>query len=478
MRMRVTGGANSIRSEVSRRRLNDRGRFSRNVDILTGRVSVRGARGRQGQLASISALAVLVVYLIGLQIYYIAIPTASSSLLDEGLAGLLAVYALRAYFISLRLKYIFVLFMIYVGINFFGNVIFHYGGVSQPWAAFLDMILDLKPFLIEAGFLYLFLKSSNPKAEMESMCVVVIVLALANSTLVLYDLNANGDNLLGHPLQFRNGLYQPVGFQAYQVRSAALTMIGATFATYFALSRRSTVMQIVAVYLAALVFAHQSVKELATFLLILPFFVASRGSKSSGVAIWAFALLGLSFIILATPVGELILGRIAFFANETGLDTARTLLLVRGFEIATDHFPFGSGAGTFGSAPSYQLGYSDLYYDYGMNTIYGATRDHPSFLQDAYWGKILGQSGFSGTVVYIMLLYSAFGIAFKLNRLLRNSSALPACAVVLLALMTSTASSPFSDDFLGVILAAFSAYALSALVSVNMNSRDMSAQMR
>lgn len=426
---------------------------------------MRGSIGTRGHLSSISALSVFVTYLIGLQIYYIAIPTASSSLIDEFLAGVLAFYAMRAYLVSARIQYILVLFGAYAGITLLGNIIFRYGGVLQPWAALLDMILDLKPFLIEAGFLFLFLKSRNAKAEMESMCMAIVVLALANSIPAIYDLFAGGDNLLGHPLQFRNGLYQPVGFQAYQVRSAALTMLGATFAIYFAISRRSAVAQIVAVYLAALVFAHQSVKELATFLVILPFFLANRGNKGSSIAIWIFALIGLSFIIFATPVGTLIIGRIAFFANESGLDTARTLLLVRGFEIATDHFPFGSGGGTFGSAPSYQLGYSDLYYYYGMNNIYGATRDHPSFLQDAYWGKILGQSGISGTVVYMMLLYSAFGITFKLNRLLRNSSALPACAVVLLALMTSTASSPFSDDFLGVVLAAFSAYALSALIT-------------
>ncbi len=471
MRMRVRGGASTVppeasrRPEVSSRTVRARRRQFRNVDVLTESVQARGAIGTRGRLRSISALSVLVVYLISLQIYYISIPTASSSLLDESLAGILVFYALRAYLVSLRLQYIFLLFAIYAGLTLVGNLIFRYGGVLQPWAALLDMVLDLKPFLIEAGFLFLFLKSRNPKAEMESMCIAIIVLALANSALVLYDLTSNGDNLLGHSLQFRNGLYQPVGFQAYQVRSAALTMLGATFAIYFAISRRSTIAQMIAVYLAALVFAHQSVKELATFLLILPFFLANRGKQGSSIIIWVFALFGLSFIILATPVGTLIIGRIAFFANESGLETARTLLLVRGFEIATDHFPFGSGGGTFGSAPSYQLGYSDLYYYYGMNNIYGATRDHPSFLQDAYWGKILGQSGFSGTVVYMMLLYSAFGIVFKLNRELRNSSALPACAVVLLALMTSTASSPFSDDFLGVVLGAFSAYALSALIT-------------
>lgn len=455
MRMRATGEAGPIRSvrggaQVNRQHARQRGRANAGATIRP---------------PVVSALTIFVIYLLALQVYYVSVPTALTSLLDEALAGALVIFAARGYLASDKVKHIFLLFCVYVFLTCVGNILFRYGGVSQPQAAIVDMILDLKPFLIEAAFFYLFLNSKNIKSEVEGMCIALIVLALANSTLVIYDLFSNGNNLLGHPLGFRNGLYQPVGFQAYQVRSAALTMLGASFALYFALQRRSVIVQVVAIYLAIILFAHQSVKEIVAYFLVLPFFFAGRSGRGSGAFVWIFSLLILAFVITSTPIGSLIIGRVAFFATETGLDTARTLLLVRGFEIAQDHFPFGSGAGTFGSAPSYQFGYSDLYYKYGMNSIYGATRDNPKFLQDAYWGKILGQSGFTGAIAYVMLIYAAFGSAFKLNQLLRIRLALPACSVVLLALITSTASSPFSDDFLGVVLAAFSAYALSMLPS-------------
>lgn len=411
----------------------------------------------------VSAMTVFIIYLIGLQIYYISVPTALASFLDEALAAAFLFLAVRGYLAHERLRYAFAIFLVYAGLTCIGNILFTYGGVPQPQAAWRDLILDLKPFLIEAGFCYLFLRSKNIKFEIEIMCAAIILLALANSIFAIYDLVSNGKNLLGHSLPFRNGFHQPVGFQAYQVRSAALTMLGASFAMYFGISRRSLIAQTIAIYLAIILFAHQSVKEIVTYFLILPFLFAGRTGRGAGTFVWLFGSVILAFVLTSTPIGSLIVGRVAFFATETGLDTARTLLLVRGFEIAQDHFPFGSGAGTFGSAPSFQLGYSEVYYLYGMDNIYGATPSDPDFLQDAFWGKVLGQSGFIGTTVYLLLIYVAFGGAFKLNRRLGSRLALPAVAVALLALITSVASSPFSDDFLGVVLAAFSAYALSML---------------
>lgn len=427
-----------------------------------GHLQVRSAvRGR-----SLLAQRIFIAYMILLQIYYISLRTVSTSLFDESLVVIMFIWGFKAYILSERLQKSFILFGVYSGITLAGNLVYRYGGVPQPLAAFVDLVLDLKPFIIEAGFVYLFMKSRNPRGEMEAMCFFIIILAMLNSIFVLRDLASNGVSVLDRSLTFRNGFYQPVGLQLNQVRSAALTMLGATFAIYFAITRRSLFAQAAALYLGALVFAHQSAKELAAFLLILPFFVADRSNPNSRLTVWAFGLLGLGLITFATPIGSFFFERISFFTGDSGLDKTRTQLLVRGFAIAQDHFPLGTGAGTFGSAPSFQLGYSEVYYQYGFNKIYGATREYPVFLQDAFWGKIIGQSGFIGLIAYVGLIVVALTPPFILNRRLKSIAAVPACATCLLALLTSTASSPFSDDFVGVVTAAFAGFSLAATVQI------------
>lgn len=86
----------------------------------------------------------------------------------------------------------------------------------------------------------------------------------------------------------------------------------------------------------------------------------------------------------------------------------RIVFSVKGFEIASDHFPLGSGLGTYAGyvAAIYN---SSVYMDYGFEIYYWYLED--TFMADTFWPHILGESGFFGLVFYccslVWIIYRA-----------------------------------------------------------------------
>lgn len=92
---------------------------------------------------------------------------------------------------------------------------------------------------------------------------------------------------------------------------------------------------------------------------------------------------------------------------------ARPALYFRGFEIAADFFPFGSGQGTYGSVPVGLIG-NRIYTDYGLTQVWGlGDNDVPNFRMDAHWASIIGEMGFIGAILYLMLFFYPASVVSK-----------------------------------------------------------------
>lgn len=78
---------------------------------------------------------------------------------------------------------------------------------------------------------------------------------------------------------------------------------------------------------------------------------------------------------------------------------ARPILYVTGGQILVDHFPFGSGLASFASGASAD-NYSSLYYEYGLDKVWGLSPEAPSFVCDAYY-PTLCQFGIVGLGIFI-----------------------------------------------------------------------------
>lgn len=130
-----------------------------------------------------------------------------------------------------------------------------------------------------------------------------------------------------------------------------------------------------------------------------------------------------------------------YFLDVKSTQTARGALTYISTKVAKDKFPLGGGFGTFGSAAS-GTSYSPLYSLYGISHIWGLNRSNPCFVSDTFWPMILGQSGYSGLIIYILFL---IGLLKKCVWDLRKNSTLygVSLAIFLFLLISSTSESGF-----------------------------------
>lgn len=98
------------------------------------------------------------------------------------------------------------------------------------------------------------------------------------------------------------------------------------------------------------------------------------------------------------------------YVSDAGEEHVRIAMYNAAFKIASDHFPFGTGTGTFGSLPSLYNGYSKVYYDYNIYLIEPLSPErvlegegHDLF--DTYWPHIIGELGVLGSIFFIILWF-------------------------------------------------------------------------
>lgn len=91
-----------------------------------------------------------------------------------------------------------------------------------------------------------------------------------------------------------------------------------------------------------------------------------------------------------------------YFTNEKGV-SARRSLSQNGTRIATEYFPLGVGFGKYATWYS-SKDYSEYYYKYKMNRIYGLSPEFSSYITDVYWPAIMGETGVFGLLIYLYML--------------------------------------------------------------------------
>lgn len=98
---------------------------------------------------------------------------------------------------------------------------------------------------------------------------------------------------------------------------------------------------------------------------------------------------------------------------------ARPVLYAVAGILFLDYFPFGTGYASYASYASAES-YSSLYYDYGLNHVYGLSPRFSSFICDAYY-PTLAQFGVVGVFLFLWFWY---WILRKLNKLESEKEAL------------------------------------------------------
>lgn len=168
-----------------------------------------------------------------------------------------------------------------------------------------------------------------------------------------------------------------------------------------------------------LLFSNYTQKEKIVFILMLAIGLASGRSKFYGFFVLATALifylnkperLKLNFktasVLCVVLVGMFVVAydklQLYFITAATGEEEdlkARAVLYVTSFDIFKDYMPFGSGLASFGTHAS-AVFYSKTYEEYGIDTVWGLSKQMSSFIADTYYPS-LAQFGVFGACCFI-----------------------------------------------------------------------------
>lgn len=117
-----------------------------------------------------------------------------------------------------------------------------------------------------------------------------------------------------------------------------------------------------------------------------------------------FIALGGSIIATLVVFGNYLFENISKYILGTTTEvSARYVLLNRSLNILWDYFPFGVGFGKFGSWYA-RVNYSEYYYKYDCDKVYGLEPSNPKFATDTFWPSVIGETGIFGTIIYIYFL--------------------------------------------------------------------------
>lgn len=120
-----------------------------------------------------------------------------------------------------------------------------------------------------------------------------------------------------------------------------------------------------------------------------------------------FIALGGSLAVVLIFFGKYILENVSkYIFGSTTEVSARFILLNRSIKIMKDYFPFGVGFGKYGSWYA-RINYSEYYYKYDCNTVYGLEPSNPKFATDTFWPSVLGETGIFGIILYVYFLFIA-----------------------------------------------------------------------
>jgi hypothetical protein len=347
-----------------------------------------------------------------------------------------------------------------------GALVYPNPGLPQPLAALYDIALDAKLLVILFGVTAIFREAKEPEKVLRRAVWVVIALALVNAPLVLRDLLfGGGTSLRGWPLLPRLGLFQPQGLVGHHLESLWLSFTAAMGAGYLARMTGRRAIMALAAALAVLVLAHLSVKESVALVVGLAIVLLGRPVTRASLTVRLPLAICAAFAVWTlTPLGELTVRQLETYTGTAGRPTqVRTVLTRESFAIAGDYFPLGSGAGSFASPPSFQLGYSDVYVRHGLSGLWGASRNTGNHLLDVFWPKVIAQSGFAGAAFYLVTILLMGRPAVRAYLETGTAEASLAVAMLISMLIISVAATPFTHEWLAPVLATTLAFHMALL---------------
>lgn len=210
--------------------------------------------------------------------------------------------------------------------------------------------------------------------------ILVVVMAVFGLGSIVYDFGMSG-------AESRFGIHV---FNFIFYHSSVLVWVGVALTAVLVADKRTNSFFIVAALIAVCLTLRFKGICWAALVVI---FLMNRSNKK----------LGLPYILAGLlAAGALGYEQMSYYYGSDAGDTSRGAMMLGSIQIMLDYFPLGSGFASFGSAMASDL-YSPLYYEYGLSTVYGLMPAYHPFASDTFWPIVIGQFGFIGTVLVILL---------------------------------------------------------------------------
>lgn len=324
--------------------------------------------------------------------------------------------------------------------------------ISSAFAALSHFFSGAAPFRFLPGWIYtytfplIFLLFFNIKMGEKQLQKLIRALTYCLSFFLLCSY-AEAFLFLDNPITLF--LRDSKGVYAYISYQSAWTAFGVVFSLYLFRSTKEKRWLLISSWMTLSLMLLSFRKSFAAAVLIWIFFALLDGNwKTKLKRISIISIVGAVFLF---TLGDFMIYRFknlkAYSGEEAVESVARTVMLVKSFEIAKDRFPFGSGLGTFASTTAYDH-YSLLYYEFGLSEIKGMEphagriAGAESYLLDTFWPHIIAELGFIGTLIFLFFWIYPPWLAWRLREKVPNgrSILLLVWGVFLVIFLESTGS--------------------------------------
>lgn len=152
---------------------------------------------------------------------------------------------------------------------------------------------------------------------------------------------------------------------------------------------------------------------------------------------WYLVVCGILCIIIGWPLIQF------YYVTLAGRST-RSVMMQVSFKIMKDYFPIGTGFGTFASAAANEY-FSKVYELYNLEHLLRFDISWRYFLSDTFWPIIFAQTGVTGLLVFVYVLYMLMKRCFTI-RSVSPTMFVGAIYVFVYLLISSTSEPAFHNS--------------------------------
>ncbi|GAA1944268.1 hypothetical protein GCM10009776_02560 [Microbacterium deminutum] len=205
----------------------------------------------------------------------------------------------------------------------------------------------------------------------------------------------------GSAVQYYGGIPAIIGpFQQPAAYGRMATILASSILAYQLFVKSSWFGYLVALMLTGLALLTFRAKALVGLMVVTTGLVLRKGNVL--VLAVAAAALPAALILLGPSIYVAVFGDLQLYYGAGQL-SARSRLTAGGWQIASNYFPLGVGFGRYGSATAADY-YSPEYTKLGFDGIYGigSGPEMGKYLNDTQWPALLGETGWLGTVAFVI----------------------------------------------------------------------------